>query len=174
MQYQSTERESPQTLSSNHCLSASKVHAFKKVLFLSCPQISHRALKKTGKALTHAVMWCKSCGAWGIQAILKQGVSLDQTSGPHKEEVMAPLSSYETAEETEKTTRAVNHSSLALVHAACWMRGEAEGRCVWATQAADERGAGEHWYFSESQNLDSQNGWKVRMKTLTYAALKQQ
>ncbi|KAK3561704.1 hypothetical protein QTP86_012545 [Hemibagrus guttatus] len=57
-----------------------------------------------------------------LLAVLMQGVSLDQTSGPHKEEVMAPLNSYKTAEEMEKTVRAVNHSSLALVHAACWMR----------------------------------------------------
>lgn len=130
--------KSLQTLRCNLCLSASKVHDFKKV-FLSSnfPQ----SFKETGKALTRAVMWCKSCGAWCTQAVLTQGVSLDQTSGPHKEEVMAPLSSYETAEEMEKTVRAVNHCSLALVHAACWMRGEAEGRYVWATQAADEGGS---------------------------------
>lgn len=76
-----------------------------------------------------------------VWTILKQGVSLDQTSGPHKDRVMAPLSSYEAAEETEKTARAVNHSSLGLVHAACWMKGEAQGRCVWATLVADERGS---------------------------------
>lgn len=74
-----------------------------------------------------------------VWPIFEQGVSLDQTSGPHKDRVMAPLSSYETAEEKEKTVRAVNHSSLALVHAACCIRGEAQGRCVWATPAADER-----------------------------------
>lgn len=97
-----------------------------------------QSLKRAGKALSRVML--KLWRVRHVWSVPKQGVSLDQISGPHKGGMMAPLSCYKTAEEMEKIVRAVNHRSLALVYAAWWMKRKGDVP-QWLLM---NEGAGEH------------------------------